>query len=159
MELLSIIVPCYNEQETLGDYYKEIITVRDRLLAMECGLEVIFIDDGSRDGTLEDMKSLAGQNPWIKYLSFTRNFGKEAAIYAGLTHAKGDFVGLMDVDLQDPSSLIPGMVETLREEGMDALREAKRCHDQLEGVYHPYVDFDGVSRVAEEEIARIESYL
>ena len=81
MELLSIIVPCYNEQETLGDYYKEINTVRDRLLAMECGLEVIFIDDGSRDGTLEDMKSLAGQNPWIKYLSFTRNFGKEAVLW------------------------------------------------------------------------------
>ena len=121
MELLSIIVPCYNEQETLGDYYKEINTVRDRLLAMECGLEVIFIDDGSRDGTLEDMKSLAGQNPWIKYLSFTRNFGKEAAIYAGLTHAKGDFVGLMDVDLQDPPSLIPGMVETLREKEYDCV--------------------------------------
>ena len=121
MELLSIIVPCYNEQETLGDYYKEINTVRDRLLAMECGLEVIFIDDGSRDGTLEGMKSLAGQNPWIKYLSFTRNFGKEAAIYAGLTHAKGDFVGLMDVDLQDPPSLIPGMVETLREKEYDCV--------------------------------------
>ena len=102
MELVSMIVPCYNEQETLEDFYQEISTVRDRLLAMNCDLEVIFVDDGSRDRTLEKMKDLARENPWIKYLSFTRNFGKEAAIYGGLVHGKGDFVGLMDVDLQDP---------------------------------------------------------
>lgn len=121
MELVSMIVPCYNEQETLEDFYQEISTVRDRLLAMNCDLEVIFVDDGSKDRTLEKMKDLARENPWIKYLSFTRNFGKEAAIYGGLVHGKGDFVGLMDVDLQDPPSLIPEMARILREGEYDCV--------------------------------------
>lgn len=114
MEKMSIIVPCYNEQETLEDFYREIRAIRRQLLDMECGLEVILVDDGSRDGTLREMKKLAGENSWIKYFSFTRNFGKEAAIYAGLTHAVGDWVGLMDVDLQDPPALIPKMLQDLR---------------------------------------------
>ena len=121
MELVSMIVPCYNEQETLEDFYQEISTVRDRLLAMNCDLEVIFVDDGSRDRTLEKMKDLARENPWIKYLSFSRNFGKEAAIYGGLVHGKGDFVGLMDVDLQDPPSLISEMARILREGEYDCV--------------------------------------
>lgn len=121
MELMSIIVPCYNEQETLEDYYREISGIRKQLLDKDCGLEVILVDDGSKDGTLDGMKKLAGENPWIKYVSFTRNFGKEAAIYAGLIHAKGDWVGLMDVDLQDPPSLIPGMLATLREKEYDCV--------------------------------------
>ncbi len=121
MELVSMIVPCYNEQETLEDFYQEISTVRDRLLAMNCDLEVIFVDDGSKDRTLEKMKDLARENPWIKYLSFTRNFGKEAAIYGGLVHGNGDFVGLMDVDLQDPPSLIPEMARILREGEYDCV--------------------------------------
>lgn len=121
MDHISIIVPCYNEQETLADYYRAITAVRDRLLAMDCRLEVIFVDDGSKDRTLVLMKELAADNSWIKYLSFTRNFGKEAAIYAGLTHAAGDFVGLMDVDLQDPPDLIPEMVLTLRKGRYDCV--------------------------------------
>ncbi|MCI8889486.1 MAG: glycosyltransferase [Hungatella sp.] len=121
MELISIIVPCYNEQETLEDYYREISIIRGQLLQMECGLEVLFVDDGSKDQTLKQMKKLAEENPWIKYLSFTRNFGKEAAIYAGLTHACGDWVGLMDVDLQDPPALIPQMLATLREKEYDCV--------------------------------------
>lgn len=121
MELISIIVPCYNEQETLEDYYGEISIIRGQLLQMECGLEVLFVDDGSEDQTLKQMKKLAEENPWIKYLSFTRNFGKEAAIYAGLTHACGDWVGLMDVDLQDPPALIPQMLATLREKEYDCV--------------------------------------
>lgn len=119
--MISMIVPCYNEQETLDDFYQEIRRVRDKLSAMDCGLEVIFIDDGSGDGTLEKMKALARENSWIKYLSFTRNFGKEAAIYAGLIHGKGDFVGLMDVDLQDPPALIPQMAGILREGEYDCV--------------------------------------
>ncbi len=121
MELISIIVPCYNEQETLEDYYREISIIRGQLLQMECGLEVLFVDDGSEDQTLKQMKKLAEENPWIKYLSFTRNFGKEAAIYAGLTHACGDWVGLMDVDLQDPPALIPQMLAILREKEYDCV--------------------------------------
>lgn len=91
MDHISIIVPCYNEQEALEDYYRAITDVRDRLSAMDCRLEVIFVDDGSRDQTLAVMKELAAEHSWIKYLAFTRNFGKEAAIYAGLTHADGSW--------------------------------------------------------------------
>ncbi|MCI8662235.1 MAG: glycosyltransferase [Hungatella sp.] len=121
MELMSIIVPCYNEQETLEDYYREINRIREQLENMECSLEVILVDDGSKDATLDGMKKLAHENSWIRYLSFTRNFGKEAAIYAGLTHARGDWVGLMDVDLQDPPGLIPGMLSVLREKAYDCV--------------------------------------
>lgn len=119
--MISMIVPCYNEQETLDDFYQEITAVRDKLSSMGSSLEVIFIDDGSKDRTLEKMRAFAGENPWIKYLSFTRNFGKEAAIYAGLTRGRGDFVGLMDVDLQDPPSLILEMLAILREGEYDCV--------------------------------------
>ncbi len=119
--MISMIVPCYNEQETLDDFYQEITVVRDKLSSMGSSLEVIFIDDGSKDRTLEKMRAFAGENPWIKYLSFTRNFGKEAAIYAGLTRGRGDFVGLMDVDLQDPPSLIPKMLAILRDGEYDCV--------------------------------------
>ena len=154
MELLSIIVPCYNEQETLEDYYGEISAVRGRLLSMECSLEVIFIDDGSEDGTLEGMKRLAGEHPWIKYLSFTRNFGKEAAIYAGLTHASGDFVGLMDVDLQDPPSLIPGMVKSLREEEYDcvATRRVNRKGEPVIRSFFARMFYKVMRRISDVEI-------
>ena len=82
MEKLSVIVPCFNEQETLQDYYDAISKVRETLLGKECELQVILVDDGSNDKTLAKMKELSGQCSWIRYISFTRNFGKEAAIYA-----------------------------------------------------------------------------
>lgn len=114
MEKLSVIVPCFNEQETLQDYYDAISKVRETLLGKECELQVILVDDGSKDGTLAKMKELSGQCSWIRYISFTRNFGKEAAIYAGLTHAEGEYVSLMDVDLQDPPELLPKMYEMVK---------------------------------------------
>lgn len=114
MEKLSVIVPCFNEQETLQDYYDAISKVQETLLGKECELQVILVDDGSKDGTLAKMKELSGQCSWIRYISFTRNFGKEAAIYAGLTHAEGEYVSLMDVDLQDPPELLPKMYEMVK---------------------------------------------
>ena len=111
MDRMTIIVPCYNEQETLEDYYQAISRVREQLLDMDCRLEILLVDDGSSDETLARMKGLSRNNGWIRYLSFTRNFGKEAAIYAGLTHARGEYVSLMDVDLQDPPALIPQMLD------------------------------------------------
>lgn len=114
MEKLSVIVPCFNEQETLQDYYDAISKVRETLLGKECELQVILVDDGSKDKTLAKMKELSGQCSWIRYISFTRNFGKEAAIYAGLTHAEGEYVSLMDVDLQDPPELLPKMYEMVK---------------------------------------------
>lgn len=121
MELLSIIVPCYNEEETLDDYYQAIRPIRNILLERSCAVEVILVNDGSSDGTLEKMKLLSRCIPWIRYISLTRNFGKEAAMYAGLQHAKGDYVCVMDVDLQDPPELIPQMLEILHQEPYDCV--------------------------------------
>ena len=121
MEKLSVIVPCFNEQETLQDYYDAISKVRETLLGKECELQVILVDDGSKDKTLAKMKELSGQCSWIRYISFTRNFGKEAAIYAGLTHAEGEYVSLMDVDLQDPPELIPEMLDIIRQGEYDCV--------------------------------------
>lgn len=121
MEKLSVIVPCFNEQETLQDYYDAISKVRETLLGKECELQVILVDDGSKDKTLAKMKELSGQCSWIRYISFTRNFGKEAAIYAGLTHAEGEYVSLMDVDLQDPPELLPKMYEMVKNGTCDSV--------------------------------------
>lgn len=108
--LLSLIVPCYNEQEALPLFYKEASKV---LSNMRCDHEFLFINDGSRDGTLEIMKKLAAEDPHVFYYSFSRNFGKESAMYAGLCNARGDYVAVMDADMQDPPSLLPEMVRIL----------------------------------------------
>ncbi len=107
---LSLIVPCYNEQQALPIFYKEVTAVMG---AMDCEYELLLINDGSRDGTLELMRSLAQQDERVVYLSFSRNFGKEAAMYAGFCNATGDYVAVMDADMQDPPSLLPKMLEIL----------------------------------------------
>ena len=99
--LLSLIVPCYNEQEALPLFYRETTAV---LQNMECDHELILINDGSRDNTLSIMKELAASDPNVFYYSFSRNFGKEAAMYAGFCNARGDYIAVMDADLQDPPS-------------------------------------------------------
>lgn len=115
---ISIVVPCHNEQESLPYFYKEITRVAD--LMPEVTLEVILVDDGSKDGTLAEMRRLAAEDSRFRYLSFSRNFGKEAAMYAGLKHASGDFVAIMDADLQDPPALLPEMYKAVTEEGYDS---------------------------------------
>lgn len=154
MELLSMIVPCYNEQETLNDFYQEICKVRETLSAMDCCLEAVFVDDGSTDKTLEKIKELSQENSWIKYISFTRNFGKEAAIYAGLTHVKGDFVGLMDVDLQDPPSLIPHMLRVLSEGEYDcaATRRSDRKGEPVIRSFFARAFYKLMRRISDVEI-------
>ncbi len=107
---LSVIVPCYNEQEALPIFYKEVTAV---MAEMGCEYELLLINDGSRDGTLDLMKSLAREDGHVIYLSFSRNFGKEAAMYAGFCTATGDYVAVMDADMQDPPALLPKMVEIL----------------------------------------------
>lgn len=120
MKLLSVVVPCYNEQEAIGYFYDEISKVATKMVD-DLEFEVIFIDDGSSDKTLEVSKELAKKDDRIKYVSFSRNFGKEAAIFAGLEKAKGDYVVSMDVDLQDPPSLIPKMYKYIIEEDYDCV--------------------------------------
>ena len=108
---LSIIVPCYNEQEVLPLFYRKTGEVLEK---MGCEYELILVDDGSKDGTLAVMKDLAAKDPHVKYLSFSRNFGKESAMYAGLSNAKGDYAAVMDADMQDPPGLLPRMLDKLQ---------------------------------------------
>lgn len=116
MDLLSIVVPCFNEEESVEIFFKEI----QKVLADQ-NYEIIYINDGSSDNTLKKIKKLANENSNIKYISFSRNFGKESAIYAGLKNASGDLVCLIDVDLQHPPSLIPEMIETVSNEDYDVV--------------------------------------
>lgn len=116
---LSIVVPCYNEAEALPLFREAIDAVRPQIPVDE--LELVFIDDGSSDATLDLLRKYHEQDPSYRYLSFARNFGKEAAIYAGLQHAEGDLVVLMDADLQDPPALLPEMVHAVLEEGYDTV--------------------------------------
>lgn len=117
MKKLSIIVPCFNEEESIPYFYDEVKKITKN---MDIKLELIFVDDGSRDKTLEVIKSKTDDKE-VKYISFSRNFGKEAAMYAGLSMASGDYVTIMDVDLQDPPSLLPEMVRLIEEEGYDCV--------------------------------------
>ena len=108
-ELVSIVVPCYNEEETLETLYQELNKVSSNLT--EFAFEYIFVNDGSKDTTLLILKEWAKKDERVKYLSFSRNFGKEASILAGLQYAKGDFVATMDADMQDPPSLLPTLLQ------------------------------------------------
>ena len=108
---LTLVVPCKNEEAVLPIFYRKICEVEGRYLYQMVDVDVLFIDDGSDDGTLSIMKDLARGDGRIHYISFSRNFGKESAIYAGLEHATGDYVAIMDADLQDPPELLPKMLE------------------------------------------------
>ena len=110
-KLLSIVVPCYNEEEATPIFYKTIHEMESELASVD--LEFVFVDDGSRDNTLKVLKELHQQDERVHYVSFSRNFGKEAGIYAGLEKAKGDYVVIMDVDLQDPPSMLPQMLSEI----------------------------------------------
>ena len=119
MDKISVIIPCYNEQEAIPIFYKEIQKTAEELSHQE--LELLFVNDGSKDGSLEEMKHLSEADPRVKYVSFSRNFGKEAAMYAGLSYASGDYIAIMDVDLQDPPALLPEMYRILNEEDYDSV--------------------------------------
>ncbi|GAB1354482.1 glycosyltransferase family 2 protein [Erysipelotrichia bacterium] len=120
MSLLSIIVPCYNEQEVLELFYHEICEESDKLSKSGVSIELLFIDDGSRDETLRIARELSQKDKRVRFISFSRNFGKEAAIFAGLEHCKGDYIAIMDADLQDPPSLLAEMYRAVTTEGFDA---------------------------------------
>ena len=119
MQKISLIIPCYNEEEALPTFYEEV----DRVSALLEGYEVemLFVDDGSKDKTLDTLKGFAEKDARVKYLSFSRNFGKESAMYAGFCNATGDLVAVMDADMQDPPSLLPQMIKIIEEEGYDSV--------------------------------------
>jgi glycosyltransferase involved in cell wall biosynthesis len=115
---VSLIIPCYNEQSVLPIFYKETTNV---LKEIDCEYEMIFVDDGSKDDTLQILKDFAKQNKNVTYISFSRNFGKEAAMYAGFCNASGDYVAVMDADMQDPPALLPKMLEILQRGDYDSV--------------------------------------
>ena len=119
MSKMSIVVPCYNEEAALPVYYGEMCRVMKEMSELE--FEIIYVDDGSTDGTLTILKDMNEKDGRCKFLSFSRNFGKEAALYAGLKSAQGDYVATMDVDLQDPPGLLPEMYRILNEESFDSV--------------------------------------
>ncbi|MBO4808474.1 MAG: glycosyltransferase family 2 protein [Lachnospiraceae bacterium] len=120
MSLLSVIVPCYNEEENVPYFYEEFLKNKDFFDKEGIDFEIIYVDDGSKDNTASKVKELRTKDERVRLLSFSRNFGKEAAMYAGLRKSKGDYVAIMDADLQDPPSLIPEMFEYIKE-GYDSV--------------------------------------
>lgn len=120
MSLLSVVVPCYNEEENVELFYTELIKNDPFFEREKIELELLYVDDGSRDGTVKEVKKLIERDKRVHLVSFSRNFGKEAAMYAGLENAEGDYVVLMDVDLQDPPSLLPEMFSHLKQ-GYDSV--------------------------------------
>lgn len=125
-EKISIIVPCYNEEESLPVFYKEIDKVSKQM--KEVDFEFLFVNDGSNDKTLEEFRSLAKKDSRVRYISFSRNFGKEAGMYAGLENATGDFVAIMDADMQDPPSMIKIMYEDIKIEKYDCIALCSPSH-------------------------------
>ena len=113
MEKVSVIVPCYNEQEALPYFIREIQDVANSL-KQDYDFEILFVNDGSKDKTLTLLRQYAEADSRVIYFSFSRNFGKEAAMYAGFCHASGDYVAVMDADMQDPPSLLPKMLQLIQ---------------------------------------------
>lgn len=118
MKKITIIVPCYNEEAALPIFYK---ATTDVFSAMDADYEMLFVNDGSRDRTLDELRRLAAGDKHVKYISFSRNFGKEAAMYAGFCNASGDCVAVMDCDMQDPPSLLPQMYAILEQGEYDSV--------------------------------------
>lgn len=123
---ISIIVPCYNEEESLPIFYKEIDKISQEMIDVD--FELLFINDGSTDKTLNQLRTLSDQDNRIRYISFSRNFGKEAGMYAGLENATGDFVAIMDADMQDPPSMIKKMYKIIKEENYDCVALYSKTH-------------------------------
>lgn len=151
MKKLSIVVPCYNEQESVPLFYP---AVKKVLATLPVEPEYWFIDDGSKDSTLPEIKKLAVKDSKVHFISFSRNFGKEAAIYAGLQAATGDYVVLMDVDLQDPPSFLPKMYSLLESGKYDAVG-CRRIDRKGESKFKSFLSdkfYDVINRISKTEI-------
>ena len=152
MKRVTVIVPCFNEQEAIPIYYKEMCKIM--LQMQDVDMELLFVDDGSTDRTLPVMKALHTLDERCQYLSFSRNFGKEAAIYAGLKNATGDYVAIMDVDLQDPPELLPQMYQILEEEEYDnvATKRSTRTGEPRIRSYLSEAFYKCINRISKTEI-------
>ncbi len=153
MKLLSVIVPCYNEEENVPYFYEEFIKNEPFFREKEINWEILYVDDGSKDKTAEEAKKLHAQDERVHLLSFSRNFGKEAAMYAGLQKAGGDYVVIMDSDLQDPPSLLPEMFSYM-EQGYDsvATRRVTRKGEPLIRSFFARMFYRLMRRISKTEI-------
>jgi glycosyltransferase involved in cell wall biosynthesis len=118
-KLISVVVPCYNEEEALPFFFEEIDKVMGEM--PDYNFEVIYVDDGSKDKTLSILKDMAKTDERVKYIAFSRNFGKESAMYAGFCNVTGDYAAVMDADMQDPPALLPQMMEILKTQDYDSV--------------------------------------
>ncbi len=153
MKLLSVIVPCYNEEENVADFYEELMKNSVFFVEKELDVEVCYIDDGSSDNTVREVKKLIAKDERVKLISFSRNFGKEAGIFAGLEKARGDYLVFMDADLQDPPSLLPDMFACL-EEGYDsvATRRVNRKGEPLIRSFFARAFYKMMKKISKAEI-------
>ena len=129
-ELITCIVPCFNEEEVIPIFYKEITKVSSEMKMVD--FEYLFIDDGSSDKTLKGLRDYAKKDKRVRYISFSKNYGKEAGMYAGLNNAKGDYVAIMDVDLQDPPAMLKEMYKYIVEEGYDVAAIYSSSHEDYQ---------------------------
>lgn len=148
---VSIIVPCYNEQDSLPIFYGEVIKVLD---SISSEYEILFVDDGSKDDTLNIIKGFADRNRMVRYISFSRNFGKEAAMYAGFCNASGDYIAVMDADMQDPPGLLPEMLEILKEGDYDsvATRRENRTGEPVIRSWFAVMFYRIINRISDADI-------
>ncbi len=150
--MISVVVPCFNEEEVLPDFYREAASVLEGLAQP---YELLFVDDGSKDGTHALLKTLSQKDPHVKYLSFARNFGKESAMYAGLCNASGDYVVVMDADLQHPPALIPEMLRLLETGEYDsvATRRVNRAGEPKLRTWFARKFYRVINRISDADIA------
>lgn len=153
MKLLSAIVPCYNEEENVPYFYEEFIKNQSFFEENDLDFELWYIDDGSKDRTAIEVKKLIEKDKRVRLISFSRNFGKEAALYAGFEKAKGDYVACMDADLQDPPSLLPEMYGYLQQGyDMAATRRVTRKGEPLIRSFFARLFYRLMNRMSEAEI-------
>ncbi len=148
---ISLVIPCHNEANNISTLYHETISV---LSSLHCNYEMIMIDDGSTDATLQAIKELSSTDSNVKYISFSRNFGKEAAMYAGLNNSTGDYVAIMDADLQDPPSLLPEMMKILDSHNYDcvATRRSNRKGEKKIRSFFAKMFYKLINKISDTEI-------
>lgn len=153
--MVSIIVPCYNEEAALPYFLEAIRKTEAEMTAVwGCTFELVFVDDGSRDGTLAALRAAAREDPGVRYLSFSRNFGKEAAMYAGLQHARGEYVAIMDADLQHPPEMLKAMYQGLESGAYDcvAARRESRTGEPRVRSFFARCFYKLINRISDTEI-------
>ena len=153
MKKITLIVPCYNEEKALPFFFPEIFRVADEMKE-KAEIELLLVDDGSKDGTLRVLREFAAKDERIKYISFSRNFGKEAAMYAGFCNAKGDYVAVMDADLQDPPALLPQMFDLLESGEYDsvATRRVSRAGEPKIRSFFARMFYKLINRISDADI-------